>query len=167
MLFGMTYAMYVGIVLAALALPPSWSDMDGKNTLGVTAGANNPDKHSKGNNGVFSVEYRQKQELLHGLQPLYAAGLSVDGAGYATLGIRKGFTIGWVRLEPYIGPALYQSSLGNFGAKELIQFRTGTDVFVGGEDLAFGVGFYHISNANMNSESAGLDIIHAAVKMKF
>jgi len=167
MLFGMTYAVYVGIVLTALALPPSWSDMDGKNTLGVTAGANNPDKHSKGNNGVFSVEYRQKQELLHGLQPLYAVGLSVDGAGYATMGVRKGFTIGWVRLEPYIGPALYQSSLGNFGAKELIQFRTGTDVFVGGEDLAFGVGFYHISNANMNSESAGLDIIHAAVKMKF
>jgi hypothetical protein len=165
--FGMTYAMYVGIVLTALALPPNWSDMDGKNTLGVTAGANNPDKHSQGNNGVFSVEYRPKQELLYGLQPLYAAGLSVDGAGYATMGVRKGFHFGWVRLEPYFGPALYQSSLGNFGAKELIQFRTGTDVFVGGEDLAVGVGFYHISNANMNSESAGLDIIHGAVRMKF
>jgi len=165
--FGMTYAVYVGIVLAALALPPSWSDMDGKNTLGVTAGANNPDKHSKGDDGVFSVEYRQKRELFHGLQPLVAAGLSVDGAGYATVGVRKGFNFGWVRIEPYFGPALYQSSLGDGNSKELLQFRTGTDVFVGREDLAFGVGFYHISNANMNSESAGLDIIHAAVKMKF
>jgi hypothetical protein len=165
--FGMTYAVYVGIVLAALALPPGWSHMDGKNTLGVTAGANNPDKHTKGDNGFFSVEYRQKQELFHGLQPLYAAGLSVDGAGYATAGVRKGFKFGWVRLEPYFGPALYQSSLGDINSKELLQFRTGTDVFVGGEDLAFGVGFYHISNANMNDESAGLDILHAAVKVKF
>jgi hypothetical protein len=167
MLAGITYAMYVGIVLTALALPPGWSDMDGKNTLGVTAGANDPDKHSKGNNGFFSVEYRQKQEFFHGLQPMYGVGLSVDGAGYATLGVRKGFNIGWVRIEPYFGPALYQSSLGNFDVEEVIQFRTGTDVFVGGEDLAFGVGFYHISNANMNDRSAGLDIIHAAVKMKF
>jgi hypothetical protein len=167
--FGMTYAMYVGVVLTALALPPNWCDMDGKNTLGVTAGANNHDKHSqgKGNDGVFSIEYRPKPELLYGLKSLYAVGVTVDAAGYASMGVRKDFHLGWIRLEPYFGPALYQRSIGNFRAAELTQFRTGIDVFGGGEDLAFGVGFYHISNANITSESARFDVIHAAVKMKF
>jgi hypothetical protein len=165
--FGLTYASYVGVILIAQALPPSWSDMDGENTLSVTAGANDPDKHSKGRNGFFSVEYRPKQELVYGLQTLYGVGLSMDGAGYATIGIRKGYNFGRVRLEPYFGPAIYQSSLGNFSAKELMQFRAGADVFVGGEDMAVGIGFYHISNARLTSGSAGLDIIHATLKVKF
>jgi hypothetical protein len=95
--------------------------------------------------------------------------VSVDGAAYVTAAVRKDYRLGPVQITPYIGPALYQSHLGTrFASKELLQFRTGFDVFVPVSNrLSFGLGFYHMSNANITNASAGLDVTRLGLQYRY
>jgi len=170
--FGLTYAMYVAIVGGTLILvdppPEATTATSAQNAWLFSVGRNDPDKKPVGENGFLSVEYRPAQEIGWRFKPAYALGVSVDGAAYVTAAVRKDYRLGPVQITPYIGPALYQSKLGRFESKELLQFRTGFDVFVPlTNKLSFGLGFYHMSNANITNKSAGLDITRVSLQYRY
>lgn len=100
---------------------------------------------------------------------IYAAGLSDEGAAFVSAGFGKRLAIGPFEVVPFIGPALYQKDLRDgFSETELLQFRTGFDVSTTlGKNLTVTGGFYHLSNMQINADSADIDVAHAGVVFRF
>jgi hypothetical protein len=171
--FGLTYAMYVAIVGGTLiAVNPApeatTAGVPAQNDWLFSYGRQDPDKKPVGEDGFLSVEYRPAHEIGWRFKPLYALGVSVDGAAYVSAAVRKDYRLGPVQITPYIGPALYQSKLGRFASKELLQFRTGFDVLVPlTNKVSVGLGYYHMSNAKITNASAGLDITRVSLQYRF
>lgn len=171
--FGMTYAVYVAIVggsLIAFDPPPEEATAQPAAPAWLySLGRNDPVKMTPGADGFLSLEYRPNEDIRWGFKPTYALGLSVDGAAYVSAGIRKDFRVGPLQVTPYFGPAVYQKQLGSeFTPKGLVQFRTGFDVFVPvTPKVSVGLGYYHMSNANMSDESAGLDVTRLTVQYRY
>ena len=170
MLFGINYAMFVGLVGGGMIAfePPAHPPQEKTDWL-MTVGTNSPRKAPVGQDGFLTVESRPRNELAWGFKPVYAVGLSVDGGAFATVGVRKDYHFGNLQLTQFFGPALYQSELGtDFKAKELVQFRTGFDfIYNINPKLGIGAGFYHISNAKLTTESAGVDVTRLSIQYKF
>lgn len=161
MLFGLTYAQFVAVVGGGmLAFDPPPAPPDERTRYILSWGTNAPDKEPVGRDGFLTLEARPSQTLFWGLKPIYAAGLSVDGGGFLSYGVRKDYH--WQRLQftPNFGPTLYQASLGErFQGRQLIQFRTGFDLLLEvTPQLSVGAGVYHISNAKLTPQSAGIDV---------
>ena len=172
MIFGVTYAVYASIVVSSILLlnPPITKEQnDEKSSLFFSYGFNDPRKNTVGNNGFISAELYSGKKLFWNLKPLYALGVSVDGGGYLTVGLRNELKLGPLRIIPFFGPALYQRQVFHGNIKQLPQFRTGFSLMLPYQKLMVGAGFYHISNAYMTGlhNSAGLDITYFSLKYNF
>jgi hypothetical protein len=169
MLLGLTYAEFVAVVggsMLAFTPPEHPANKDSKYIVSV--GTNAKDKTPVGQDGFVTIESRPSEEILWSLKPLYVAGLSVDGAGFAGVGVRKDYRWKDFQVTPFTGPVLYQQSLRNFESNQLLQFRTGFDVLYNvTPDVGVGVGVYHISNAGITSASAGIDVTRFTVQIKY
>jgi hypothetical protein len=169
MILGMTYAKFVAIVLGGMVgFQPAEHPASKDSQWLVTAGTNGKDKTPVGQEGFITVERRPAEELAWGFKPVQSLGLSVDGAGFIGYGVRKDYRWGDVQLTPFFGPVLYQKSLGNFEAKQLVQFRTGFDVMYNlTPAVGVGVGLYHISNARLTAQSAEIDVTRVTLQFKY
>lgn len=169
MLLGLTYAEFVAVVggsMLAFDAPDHPANKDTRYL--VTVGTNAKHKAPVGQDGFLTVEARPAEEIRWGLKPLYVAGLSVDGAGFAGLGVRKDYRWKDMQITPFTGPVIYQQSLSNFEAKQLLQFRTGFDIIYNVTPaIGMGVGVYHISNAGITSGSAGIDVTRFTLQFKY
>lgn len=169
MLLGLTYAQFVAIVggsMLAFDAPYQSANQDTKYL--ITAGTNAKNKGPVGRDGLLTLEARPANELAWGFKPVYSLGLSVDGAAFAGYGVRKDYSWRDVQVTPFFGPVLYQESLGNFQGKQLLQFRTGFDVIYNfSPAVGLGWGFYHISNAGITTESAGIDVSRVTLQIKY
>jgi len=169
MLLGLTYAQFVAVVGGAMVA------FDGHEPVQADASrALVSIDHVYKNQGLavkesmLSVELRPAQEWIWGFKPVYAVGAATDNSAYASLGVRKDYHFGNVQVTPFLGPALYQSKLGTFKGNELLQFRTGFDVIYNmSPNVGFGVGVYHISNAQITKHSADKDMRRLTLQIKF
>ena len=169
MILGLSYAEFVAIIGGSmLAFDPADHPANQDNRYLVTAGTNAKHKTPVGQDGFLAVEVRPSEEIRWGLKPVYVAGLSVDGAGFAGYGVRKDYHWKNVQITPFTGPVIYQRSLSNFEANQLLQFRTGFDVIYNfTPDVGLGMGVYHISNAGITSASAGIDVTRFTLQIKY
>ncbi len=171
MFLGLTYAQFVGATGLAIVTrngTPAETTFVGRHDISVTIGANRKSKSGPGQNGWLTITAKSYDPLPWNIIPVYAVGVSIDGAGFATAGIGKRFNADKLEIVPFWGPALYQRSLSSFDRKDLIQFRTGLDISypIGDRSKVVG-GFYHISNAKITSQSAGIDVFHIGLQMVF
>lgn len=159
-----TYAMFVAATVGGLtfapAEPPSPFD-----EWEVRIGANRPGKDGPGKNGVVSLEWQHGRPWVWGLRPCAAIGAG-EKLLYATACVSKPIPLGQrFTLAPSFGPTLLTT--GN-GAEELLQFRTSIQLQVKLQrDWRASVGMYHISNANITKESAGMDVFFASISKSF
>ncbi len=170
--FGVTYAVFVGAVWAALVFGKPTEEMKRRDVQSpnwsLTWGRNAPDKSAFGQDGVLTIEYRSDQELLFGLKPIYAIGSDFEGGAFVSVGLRKDFYFGRMQITPFFGPALYQSDLGDFSEGELLQLRTGIDLaYVASDRMRVSIGYFHMSNGQNNEHSAGIDVTRLAVSYRF
>lgn len=168
----MTYAAYVALVGASMLAPETSFNaqpVEAKNkTWLVSVGTNAKGKSDVGQDGFLTAEYLSYSPLLWELKPNFAIGLSVDGGGFVGAGVRKDFAWGPVVVTPSFGPVLFQSDLGRFESKELIQFKTGIDASIAVAKNAYvGVGVFHISNAGLTKSSAGVDVTRVSVRWNY
>lgn len=154
----LTYAQYVALTLGSMALPPQNIDPSILPNTTITAGWNSNNEGRGGHVPILSFEHLSKQDLIYGLRPIFAAGISPKGLAYLSPGIRKEFMFGSLRITPNFGPALFTSDLRAPSASETIQFRTGIDISYRVTERTYaGLGFYHMSNAGLTKRSAGVD----------
>lgn len=113
--------------------------------------------------GFASLERRSDTPLRFGLRPLQSVSVGRHGAVLATVGVHAVWRVGPVTVTPHFGPGLYHGG-GRFDAKELLQFRSGVDVFLPlTERTAIGLGIVHVSNARITRRSANLDIVRLSI----
>lgn len=169
MLLGLTYAQFVAIVGGGMLVFDPADHPESLNThLVISVGQNAKNKSPVGQNGFLTIEGRPSREIAWGFKPVYSMGLSVDGAGFVGYGVRKDYRWGDLQLTPFFGPVLYQQQIGRFEAKQLVQFRTGFDVIYNvTPSVGMGLGMYHISNAGLTSESAGIDVTRFTLQFKY
>ncbi len=172
MLLGATYAQFVGAIGFAILMgsgnghDPSLS---GYKDLSVSLGATAHHKSGPGKNGFLTATIASHDLIFDRFTPIYAVGMSMDGAAFTSVGIGKRFSLLGFDVLPHFSPTLYQSRLlGEFSTKELIQFRTGIDIsYAFNESMSFGAGFYHISNAGISTRSAGIDVTHIGLLFRY
>ena len=169
--FGVTYGVFVGVILGLMAFGKQSEEMKRRDAVSpnwaLTYGRNDPEKSDFGQNGVVTIEYRSDHEMWFDLKPLYAFGTDMKGAFFA-VGLRKDFYIGNFQITPFFGPALYQSDLGHPSAGDLLQFRTGIDFAIPINDrVRLSVGYFHLSNARMDDYSAGIDVTRISLVGRF
>ncbi len=171
MFLGLTYAQFVGATGLAIVTrngTPAETAFMGRYDISLTTGANRKAKSGPGQKGWLTLTAKSHDPIFGNIIPVYAMGISVDGAAFATAGIGKRFHAGELEIVPFWGPTLYQSDLSSFEEKDLIQFRTGLDISYPIGDATYIVGgFYHISNAKITSHSAGIDVFHFGFQMVF
>jgi hypothetical protein len=169
MILELTYAKFVAAVLGGMVAftPADHPQADTSNYI-LSVGTNAPEKSPVGQDGFITLEHRPKNELFWGLKPVHSIGVSVDGAAFVGFGVRQDYHWKNLQITPFFGPVLYQKSLGNFNSKELIQFRTGFDVMYNvNKNIGVGVGVYHMSNAGLTSQSAGIDVTRFLVRINY
>ena len=132
----------------------------------LSYGRNDPKKGTPGTDGFLSIENRPDAKVFWNFKPAYALGVSVDGAAFTSVALRKDFKFGPIQVTPYIGPALYQSDVfRHFKSSEIVQFRTGFDILLKARsNLMFGLGTYHISNAGITNGTAGIDVFRVSIQ---
>jgi hypothetical protein len=163
----MIYADFVFATLLLLGATPE--SLESKQEMTHwRAGRNDGDKHGPGKHGVVSVDYLGTTRLAPGmgLKPYFAFGASNDGMRYLGVGTYKRLAWGPFEVLPSAGPVLYDSR-GSDGTSERLQFRTGIEVLAPlSPRLALGVGFYHLSNANLTRDTAGVDVTYASLRLR-
>lgn len=118
--------------------------------------------------GFLTVEQRPDREIWSALSPVYSFAISGKGAGYVAAGLRADVPLGQWLLTPHFSLAFYQDGEGGFDSRELIQFRTGFDVFVPvTRQVSMGLGYYHMSNAGLTRKSADLDVLRLGVLWRY
>ncbi len=126
------------------------------------------DTSNQWRHSIATMELRPDQPWFGEIKPIWSLGLSARGAVYVAGGIRADFELGPVLVTPHFSLALYQDGRGGFDADELVQFRTGIDAFVPISDRTMvGLGYYHMSNAGLTSQSANLDVVRLSVLTRF
>ncbi len=165
------YAIYVAAIAASLAFFQPDSGMQAgdpaSGRVAFSLGANINDSTSAARDGIATLTWRPERDWRLGLKPGLALGLAED-AGFVALELRKDFRWGNVTVTPFIGPALWQAGGGGLDADELLQVRTGFDVAVRlGDRLELSAGTYHISNAQVTTGSADIDVITAGGALRF
>ena len=169
--FGITYALYAGLIAGGLLFvdaPARDAAEQARSDWLVSAGADERSRAQVGRDGFVTLEYRPHRQLWRGLSPLYAAGVSADGAAYFSAALRKDFEWGRLALSPYLGPALYQSRPGRrYDGQELLQFRSGFDLtYALTPAVRVGLGYYHMSNARLNDSSAEIDVTRLVLMVR-
>jgi hypothetical protein len=172
MILGLSYAQFVGIIGTTILFGPTETpnlDHVGKRDVVVTFGTNATSKSGPGHDGFVTATLKPYDLSFGRFTPIYAIGVSVDGAIFASAGIGKRFDFFGAEIVPHWSPTLYQRNIENgFSQSELIQFRTGFDIsFEVMKDFYVNGGFYHISNAGITSKSAGIDVSHLGMKFRF
>lgn len=170
MLLGMTYAQFVAALGGGmLAFEPPVVPESNQSHWMVSVGTNDKDKAPVGQDGFLDLELHPAQEWAWGFKPVYAVGVSVDGAAYASVGVRKDYRWGKFQFTPFIGPALYQQDLGgSFESEQLLQFRSGFTFSVDVTPNArLGLGMYHISNAQITEQSAEIDVTRVTLQIRY
>ena len=167
MILSLTYAQYAALIIASLGLPSSPVDQDAMVNTRVTVGWNVKSDAEVGKKGILTFEKLLPNNLLYGIRPLLAVGFSVDGMGYASAGVRKDFIFDKIRVSPYFAPSMYSANMRYPTVSELIQFKSGVDVaYQVKQNTYVGVGIYHMSNAQITKDSAGVDVYHASISWK-
>lgn len=172
MMLGLTYAQFVGVIGTSIILGPTEpTDLAhfGKRDVIVSFGANSANKSGPGQSGFVTATLMPHDLLFERFTPIYAVGVSVDGALFTSAGIGKRFNFFGIDVTPHWSPTLYQRDISKgFSQKELLQFRTGFDIsYRLSDNFSFNGGFYHISNAGITSKSAGIDVTHIGFKLTF
>lgn len=173
MIFGMSYAAYVAIVVGTLAFAdntnPTPADLSADGYWFYGFGGNDPDVGHRDRSGEITVEYRPNDALFLGLRPLYAAGVAGDGGGFLSIGVRRDYFLGAFQITPYTGPALYRApDDGDDEGAGWLQFRTGFDVmYEVAPDVSVSAGFYHLSDATASSSSADRDVVRMGLQYRF
>lgn len=122
----------------------------------------------RSSDAVATLEWRPEQYWVWGTKPIWSLGVAGDGAFYVSGGVRGDFTLGRVLMTPHFSLALYQDGQGGFEAKELLQFRTGIDAFLPlGDRTMVGLGYYHLSNAQLTRRSADLDVVRLSLLVRY
>jgi hypothetical protein len=104
------------------------------------------------------------QVIWHRFHPIYALGLSDQGAAYISVGLGRRLDVFGIKIMPFMGPTLYLDNRAN----DLLQFRTGFEISKSlGENLSLTGGFYHISNGQANAASADIDVAHVGLSLLF
>jgi hypothetical protein len=162
------YATFVSMTLATLLMSPH-ERSPADDEIAVTVGRNAAYKSGAGKSGLLTLEFRPTAEVgaATGLKPVYGLGFSPDGTRLAFAALRKTLRVGRASVTPSFGPALYWP-YGHNDGKALLQFRTGVEVHatvVGGARL--GIGFYHLSNADLTPRTAAIDAFHVSLRHRF
>lgn len=104
------------------------------------------------------------QVIWHRFQPIYALGLSDQGAAFISVGLGRRLDVFGVKIMPFTGPTLYFDNRAN----DILQFRTGFEISTSlDENLSLTGGFYHISNGQANAASADVDVAHLGLSLLF
>ncbi len=164
MIFGMTYAVYAALTLISICsldfFRPS-PELESLDSIGMTFGRNDMKKNDIGRSFWTSIEYFSKTNLISNVRPYVALSIADESAFYISIGIFNDIRFGEVKITPYFGPAFCQQKIGSWNSKQILNFRTGTEIsFDIYKNFAVGVGFYHISNAAITGRenSFGVDI---------
>jgi hypothetical protein len=164
MILNITYAMYAAITVATISLvdfvKPN-NNLKSLNSVGLTFGQDNIPKNSIGKKYCSSIELFSKDNLISNIRPYFALSFADESAAYMSIGIYNDIKFGRLKIIPYFGPAFCQKKIGSWNAKEILNFRTGTELSIDlTSNFTIGVGFYHISNAAITGydNSFGVDI---------
>ena len=174
-----TYAIFAGAVGGAvLFLPPDDRTTVPNSPRGSISLSLGHDKSAPGNagggaarHGFAGVDYLPSRRLFGEVRPILAAGVTPGGGAFVSAGIRQDYLIGRFRVTPHIGVAAYHSGRHGWEPRELLQFRTGLDVYYPvTEKVSLGIGYHHMSNAQLTSGiapfSAGVNVIRVNVLYK-
>ena len=113
-------------------------------------------------------EIRSAREVLGPLRPIYSFAVSRRGGVMGGVGVHGLVPLGPLELTPHFSLGLWQDGPGGFDARELVQFRSGIDLFLPiTPDISVGVGYYHVSNASLTRRSADEDVIRLAVLWRY
>ncbi|MGY6409967.1 MAG: hypothetical protein ACXIUV_02905 [Alkalilacustris sp.] len=112
----------------------------------------------------LTAEVRSANRLVGPLRPIYSFSVSRRGGVMGGVGVHGVIPLGGLGITPHFSLGLWQDGRGGFEARELIQFRSGIDLFVPVSARArVGLGYYHVSNAGITRRSADQDVIRLAV----
>jgi hypothetical protein len=161
--FGLTYAAYVmGIGLSMVFGPPDTTAAQPQSTL--TLGTVVMPWAEPGSENFLTFSHTAPQVVWGRFHPVYAVGLSDQGAGFVSTGLGRRLDILGVKVTAFAGPALFVDNHNN----DLLQFRTGFDINQPlGDWVTLTGGYYHISNGQANVQSADIDVAHLGFVLRF
>ena len=173
----LTYGVFAGLVGASLLfLPPTEPMRAGDPPRGAVAFSLGPEVDARGgrrlSQNFATLEYLPESRAPFGTRPVYAAALSSDGAGFVSAGLRHDYRLGPLQVTPHFSVAAWHSGQHGFETRELLQFRTGLDLYLSvTENTAVGLGFYHLSNGQLTRSitpfSADVDVVRIGLLHRF
>lgn len=159
--FGLTYAAFVaGIGLSMLFGPLDTTTPHASHSLSLGTSVM---PWARGNENFVTFTHTSDQTIWNRFHPIYAVGLSDQGAGFISASLGRHLDVFGIKITPYIGPSLYFDNNNN----DIVQFRTGFEISHNLTDtLSLTGGYYHISNGRANAASADIDVAHLGLKMQ-
>ena len=156
------------LALFCLALPGA-VQADGRTAAYLSFGPDYGGRSSEiWRRAVATGEIRSGRTALAGLRPVYSFAVTRRGGVMAGAGLHTGLQLGAVEVTPHFSVLLWQDGRGGFTTRELVQFRTGIDLFVPlSRDTSVGLGYYHVSNAGLTRRSANLDVLRLGVLWRY
>jgi hypothetical protein len=145
--------------------------LDQKNdySVAVTTSVDAQSSGASDESTQITASYIGQSLLFDRYEPMLTSGVSEDGLFYVSGGVSTAFRLANFELRPHFGPVFYQSRLsGPFELEEALQFKTGYDIsYRFTERLSLTAGYHHLSNAQITTESADLNVTHLGLQLHF
>jgi len=162
------------LVVATIAAPAFAQDSA---RLMVGAGVYGFGVDSEPNNAEVRVAYRFQHGLFgtegvfRGFKPLIGAALQTNGSQFAYVGLAAPFVFGAEDRWEFVfegGPGAYRQGSSALDLGGTFEFHLGASVNYAISDRGrFGIGVYHISNANTHRKNPGVNSILATYTFSF